>query len=113
MKEVKIKLTVDSKEAKQGMDNVTKSTKKLDKEVGEVSKSSANLGGSIDTMTGGAVSAFKKFAGGLKTVALGFRGIGGAIAASGIGLIVVTIAAVTAAFKGSEEGQNKFAKIIL
>ncbi len=112
MKEVKIKLTVDSKEAKQGMDNVTKSTKKLDKEVGEVSKSSANLGGSIDTMTGGAVSAFKKFAGGLKTVALGFRGIGGAIAASGIGLIVVTIAAVTAAFKGSEEGQNKFAKIM-
>ena len=112
MKEVKVKLTVDSSEAKKGVDDVTKSTKKLDKEVGEVSKSSANLGGSIDTMTGGALSSLKKFAGGLKTVALGFRGIGGAIAASGIGLIVITIAAITAAFKSTEEGQNKFAKIM-
>ena len=112
MKEVKVKLTVDSSEAKKGVDDVTKSTKKLDKEVGEVSKSSANLGGSIDTMTGGALSSLKKFAGGLKIVALGFRGIGGAIAASGIGLIVITIAAITAAFKSTEEGQNKFAKIM-
>jgi hypothetical protein len=112
MKEVKVKLTVDSTDAKKGVDDVTKSAKKLDKEVGEVSKSSANLGGSIDTMTGGALSGFKKFAGGLKTVALGFRTIGGAIAASGIGLIVITIAAITAAFKSSEEGQNKFAKIM-
>ena len=112
MKEVKVKLTVDSSEAKKGVDDVTKSTKKLDKEVGEVSKSTNNLGGSIDAMTGGALAGFKKFAGGLKTIALGFRTIGGAIAASGIGLIVITIAALTAAFKGSEEGQNKFAKIM-
>ena len=112
MKEVKVKLTVDSTDAKKGVDDVTKSAKKLDKEVGEVSKSSANLGGSIDTMTGGALSSLKKFAGGLKTVALGFRGIGGAIAASGIGLIVITIAAITAAFKSTEDGQNKFAKIM-
>ena len=112
MKEVKVKLTVDSTDAKKGVDDVTKSAKKLDKEVGEVSKSSANLGGSIDTMTGGALSSLKKFAGGLKIVALGFRGIGGAIAASGIGLIVITIAAITAAFKSTEEGQNKFAKIM-
>lgn len=112
MKEVKVKLTVDSSEAKKGVDDVTKSTKKLDKEVGEVSKSTNNLGGSIDTMTGGALAGFKKFAGGLKTIALGFRTIGGAIAASGIGLIVITIAAITAAFKSTEEGQNKFAKIM-
>ena len=112
MKEVKVKLTVDSSEAKKGVDDVTKSTKKLDKEVGDVNKSTNNLGGSIDTMTGGALAGFKKFAGGLKSIALGFRTIGGAIAASGIGLIVITIAAITAAFKSTEEGQNKFAKIM-
>ena len=112
MKEIKVKLTVDSSEAKKGVDDVTNSAKKLDKEVGDVNKSTNNLGGSIDTMTGGALSGFKKFATGLKTVALGFRTIGGAIAASGIGLIVITIAALTAAFQGSEEGQNKFAKIM-
>ena len=112
MKEVKVKLTVDSSDAKKGIDDVTKSTKKLDEEVGDVNKSTNNLGGSIDTMTGGALAGFKKFAGGLKTIALGFRTIGGAIAASGIGLIVITIAAITAAFKSTEEGQNKFAKIM-
>ena len=112
MKEVKVKLTVDSSEAKKGIDDVTKSTKKLDEEVGDVNKSTNNLGGSIDTMTGGALAGFKKFAGGLKSIALGFRTIGGAIAASGIGLIVITIAAITAAFKSTEEGQNKFAKIM-
>ena len=112
MKEVKVKLTVDSSDAKKGIDDVTKSTKKLDEEVGDVNKSTNNLGGSIDTMTGGALAGFKKFAGGLKSIALGFRTIGGAIAASGIGLIVITIAAITAAFKSTEEGQNKFAKIM-
>ena len=49
---------------------------------------------------------------GLKSVILGFRTLGGAIAASGIGLLVIAIAAVTAAFTSTEEGQNKFAKIM-
>jgi len=112
MKEIKIKFVADTGQAEKGINDVTDSTKKLDKEVGEVNQSTNNLGGSIDTMTGGALSGFKKFAGGLKTVALGFRGVGGAIAASGIGLIVITIAAIAAAFKSTEEGQNKFAKIM-
>src|SRR5690606_22160516 len=43
---------------------------------------------------------------------MGFKSIGVAIAASGIGLLITIIAAVTAAFKSSEEGQNKFAKLM-
>ena len=112
MKEVKIKVVADTSQAKKGIDDVTQSTKKLDEEVGDVNQSTNTLGGSIDTMTGGALSGFKKFATGLKSVALGFKSVGGAIAASGIGLIVVTIAAIAAAFKSTEEGQNKFAKIM-
>ena len=105
MKEVKIKMVVDTKSAVKNIDNVDESIK-------DTSKSTQGLTGSLDTMSGGALGAFSKFAGGLKKVALGFRTVGGAIAASGIGLLVITIAAVTAAFKGSEEGQNKFAKIM-
>ena len=112
MKEIKIKVVEDTSQAKKGIDDVTQSTKKLDEEVADVNQSTNTLGGSIDTMTGGALSGFKKFATGLKSVALGFKSVGGAIAASGIGLIVVTIAAITAAFKSTEEGQNKFAKIM-
>lgn len=105
MKEVKIKMVVDTKSAVKNIDNVDESIK-------DTSTSTQGLTGSLDTMSGGALGAFSKFAGGLKKVALGFRTVGGAIAASGIGLLVITIAAVTAAFKGSEEGQNKFAKIM-
>jgi len=105
MKDVKIRISADTENAKKGIDNVAKSTKNL--------KGSTNeLTDSLDKMTGGAVTGLKKFATGLKAIAGGFRTIGGAIAASGIGLIVLTIAALTAAFKGSEEGQNKFAKIM-
>ena len=112
MKDVKIKFTADTTEATKNVDNLADSTKDLSKEVDKVSDSSDNLGASVDQMTGGAVSSFKKFTGGLKTIALGFRGVGGAIAASGIGLIVVTIAAITSAFKSTEAGQNKFAKLM-
>ena len=105
MKDVKIRISADTENAKKGIDSVAKSTKNL--------KGSTNeLTDSLDKMTGGAVTGLKKFATGLKAIAGGFRTIGGAIAASGIGLIVLTIAALTAAFKGSEEGQNKFAKIM-
>jgi len=112
MKDVKIKFTADTTEATKNVDNLADSTKDLSKEVDKVSDSSDNLGASVDQMTGGAVSSFKKFTGGLKTIALGFKGVGGAIAASGIGLIVITIAAITSAFKSTEAGQNKFAKLM-
>lgn len=112
MKEVKVKFTADTTEATKNVENLGDATKDLSKDVDSVSDSSDNLGASVDQMTGGALGNFKKFTGGLKTIALGFKGIGGAIAASGIGLIVVTIAAVTAAFKSTEEGQNKFAKLM-
>ena len=112
MKDVKIRISADTSQAESSVKGLANETKKLKKGVDSTSKSTKNLGGSVDAMTGGALGGFKKFAGGLKTIALGFRTIGGAIAMSGIGLIVITIAALTAAFKGSEEGQNKFSKIM-
>ena len=112
MKDVKIRISADTSSAESSVKGLAKETKGLKKGVDSTNKSTKNLGSSVDAMTGGALTGFKKFAGGLKTIALGFRTIGGAIAASGIGLIVITIAALTAAFKGSEEGQNKFAKIM-
>ena len=105
MKEVKIKMVVDTKDAVKNIDNVDDSVK-------DTSESTQGLTSSLDTMSGGALTAFSKFTGGLKKVALGFKTLGGAIALSGIGLLVITIGALTAAFRGSEEGQNKFAKIM-
>ena len=112
MKEVKVKLTLDDDDAKKGVEDLTKETKKLDKEVGDVNESTNTLTDSLDKMTGGAITGFKGMVKGVKSVILGFRTLKGAIAASGIGLLIIAIGAVTAAFTSTEEGQNKFAKIM-
>ena len=112
MKDVKIRISADTSSAESSVKGLANETKGLKKGVDSTNASTGALTGTLDKMTGGVVTGFKAFATGLKTVALGFRTVGGAIAASGIGLIVITIASLTAAFKGSEEGQNKFAKIM-
>lgn len=105
MIEKKIKITADTGEATKNVDKLTKSVEKTDEATGE-------LTGSIDAMTGGAVTKFKGMVGSLKAVAGGFKSVGAAIAISGLGLLVLTISSLVAAFKSSEEGQNKFAKIM-
>jgi len=112
MKEVKVKLTLDDDDAKKGVEDLTKETKKLDKEVGEVNESTNTLTDSLDKMTGGAITGFKGMVKGVKSVILGFRTLKGAIAASGIGLLIIAIGAVASAFTSTEEGQNKFAKLM-
>jgi hypothetical protein len=94
---------------KEGAD---KNIKGLDKEIKDVDKSTTGLNSSLDKMSGGALSAFNKMKSGIVSVVGGFKSLKFAIAATGIGLLIVAIAAVSAAFKGSEEGQNKFAKIM-
>jgi hypothetical protein len=62
------------------------------------------LGGMIGKL-GGLSSSLTKVIGGFKTMRF-------AIIATGLGLLVITIAALAAAFTGSEKGQNQFAKLM-
>ena len=105
MVEKTIKINVDTGNSETQLKKVGNATDK----VGTKAKATNTK---LDSMTGGAITRFKGLIGSLKSVALGFKSIGFAIAASGIGLLVLGIAAVTAAFKNSEAGQNKFAKIM-
>jgi hypothetical protein len=66
----------------------------------------------LDGVTGGAATKFQNLRGVLGKVANSFTTLKGAIAASGIGLLALAVAAVGAAFTSSEEGQNKFAKLM-
>lgn len=107
-----IEINVDSSKA-------SKSIQNLNQEIDNTSKSVDNTKGSLkdftsvaDGMTGGVISKFGSLTGTLGKVAGGFKGIGTAIAASGIGLLVLLIGSVISAFKASEEGQNKFAKLM-
>ena len=131
-----INLKVNSKEAKKGIDDVTNSTKKLDKANSNTSKSNNTLAASTTktgVAMGGVATASTTAAGGLTavggavgTAAVGFEGlklklqsvivslksVKVAMMATGIGLVVVLLASLKEAFTRSEEGQNKFAKIL-
>jgi len=134
MKEIKVKLTVDSSGAEKSIDNVTDSTKKLDKANSNASKSNNSLSASTAktgvamggvatastsaatslTALGGTVGAAAGGMSALKTklqaVIVSLKSVKVAMMATGIGLVIVILASLRAAFTRSEEGQNKFAK---
>jgi len=89
-----------------------KSLKQVKGDIKDVDKSTGELTNSLDKMSGGAVSSFKSLKGGLKTAINGFKSLRIAIIGTGIGALIIGILAVKEAFTSSEEGQNKFAKIL-
>jgi hypothetical protein len=107
-----IEIDVNSKKAVQGITNLNNEISKTEKEVNNSKEGLKDFSNVADGLTGGMISKFGSLTGTLSKVAGGFKGIGAAIAASGIGLLVLVISSVVAAFKSSEEGQNKFAKIM-
>ena len=89
-----------------------KEVEKLNKEISNTSKETADASKSLDGFTGGAVSKFKGLKGSIGSVVKGFKSLKFAILASGIGALLLAVVAVGKAFTSSEEGQNKFAKIM-
>ena len=110
--EKKIVIDVDAVKAAGGIDKLTESLKETNKEVKETSASTQQMGNTVDKATGGAVSKFKALKGGLGGVIKSFKTLRGAIIATGIGALLIAITSLTQAFTRSEEGQNKFAKIL-
>ena len=105
-------LKFDTDSAEKELKGLEKEVGKVDKKVKDTSASTSEMTGQLDKLTGGAVSGFKKMAGSLKLVTTGFKSMRVAIISTGIGALIIGIVALTAAFKGSEEGQNKFNKIM-
>lgn len=75
------------------------------------SEMSTNLG-NMNPILAAVINSFDALKTGLQTVGRGFTTLKGAIIASGIGALVFAIVSVTQAFKASEEGQNKFSKLM-
>jgi hypothetical protein len=105
MEKIIVELDVKSKEG-------VKEVEKLNKKLSSTKTEANNAGKSLDTISGGAIGKFKALQGSVGGVVKGFKSLKFAIAASGIGLLLVGILAVGKAFTSSEEGQNKFAKIL-
>ena len=85
--------------------NVGENSKKASKEMGAFGKT-------VDSASGGAITKFKALKGTVAGAIKQFGVLRLAVAATGIGALVLAIIAVGKAFTSSEEGQNKFAKIM-
>lgn len=107
-----IQIDVESKNAESNLNSVDTSLKKVDKSQGEVNKTTGDFGGIADKATGGALSGLKGLIAPIKAAIVGFKGLSLAIAATGLGLLLIAIGAVGAAFKSSESGQNQFSKLM-
>ena len=94
------------------LDGLKESIQDVSEETKEVTVNTQELGGTLDNVTGGAITKFKGFKGSIKGVIGSFKTLKGAIFATGIGGLIIAITSLTAAFTSSEEGQNKFAKIL-
>ena len=102
-------IKVDTKGAVKSVDN-------LNKEIESTTESTEQFEGVIgqlDKMTGGLASGFTGLSKGLKKVTGSFKTMRGAIIATGLGALVLAVGALASAFTSSEEGQNKFNKMML
>jgi len=95
-----------------GTDKISSDLTKVNKKTTDISGSADLASSALDNMTGGMVSMFKLVVVSVKKAVIGMNTLRGAIMSTGIGLLVVAVGALAAAFTSSEEGQNKFAKIM-
>ena len=125
-KKVYIDFELRYKEAVANLDEMQKEYTKLENKVQKYDKSvdktkkstkaatgsTVAFGGVINTVTGGAIARFTALKASILGVAAGFKTVRVALIASGIGALALVLVSIVAAFKRSEEGQNKFAKIM-
>ena len=110
----KKKIVVETKYTAKGAENVEKSYKdigksanKASKETDSVNASATAMGGAMGGAMGKVGLLFTSIKTGVTSAVLSFRTLSGAIASTGIGLLVVAFASLTAFFTKTERGAEK------
>tara|TARA_R110000851_G_scaffold99777_3_gene215055 strand:- start:188 stop:1744 length:1557 start_codon:yes stop_codon:yes gene_type:complete len=83
----------DTTQAVKSQENLTDSIEDTGEAMKETKKETADYGGIIDKLTGGMASSFKGAIKGVKGLGKGFKGLRGAVIATGIGALVVLVTA--------------------
>lgn len=105
MEEVYMKVKADTKGAQKEVND-------LNDTLEDTKTSVEDVGDAADDLSGGMVSKFKTIVKGVKKGIGAFKSLKVAIAATGLGALVLVIGSLVTAFKSSEEGQNQFAKLM-
>lgn len=100
--EVKITFTID------GIEKEVKSVEELQKEMSKLGKETKKVA-QENTILAKGKAAFNDMKTSIKGVTAGFKGLKGAIMATGLGALLIAITSLVAYFKNSEEGSRKLA----
>ena len=111
MKKVRVEVIADVKGQK-NVDNLNDSLQETQQETENVNEGFQEMGGAADAALGGAVGKFQSFKNGIMSSVKSLGIMKVAIAATGLGLLLILIGSIKAAFTSTEEGQNKFAKLM-
>ena len=112
MEKIIIDLEAKTDKALKEIEDLKRELSNTDKEVKKVDESTSQMSSTLDKATGGAITKFKGLKGALKTAVTGFKSLRVAIISTGIGALLIAVTALGQAFTRSEEGQNKFAKLL-
>lgn len=105
---VVVEIDVQTGDASKKIDQAEAGVKDLKKESQSASKSFGSLGSAADKATGGIISGAKGAVGAVRGLVTGFKTLKFAIAATGIGLIVIAVTAVISAVSRLQGVMDKF-----
>ena len=106
---------VSLKELNLERQNAVGVNRELNKKLKEAKDQQKGLGkftAMLDKQTGGVIGKFTGFTSALSAATKGMKLFRAAMISTGIGALVVLVGSLIAAFKNSEEGQNRFAKVM-
>tara|TARA_B100000287_G_scaffold237947_1_gene223832 strand:- start:285 stop:2078 length:1794 start_codon:yes stop_codon:yes gene_type:complete len=109
---VNVRVDANTKDATKNVGKFNDKLKDTSKATKDVQADLSEVKNQADAATGGAISKFRGLIGTIKNVSKSFVTLKGAIVATGLGALVLVIGSIVQAFRSSEEGQNKFAKIM-
>ena len=106
-KEQKVKLIIDVDNQ-----NANQEIQETGDEIKKVKTNMEDVGETGDAISGGLVTRFKNITNAVQGAIKGLRTLKGVLIATGIGAFAIAVVAVGKAFTNSEEGQNRFAKLM-
>lgn len=93
------------------MEELVKVQKQSNEQSEKQGEAIQGMSNKLDQMTGGAITLWRSFVSGVKSGVAAMRTLTGAIAATGIGALLIAVTSLTAMFTKSEKGQERWNRI--
>jgi hypothetical protein len=107
-----VNIKVDDSKAQSSVKGLTDELEKTDKQAADTNEEMSEGLKALDKQLGGAISGFKSLKAGLKNVVNGMKTLKGAIIATGIGLLLISITSLVSYFTKTERGAQQLRVIM-